>query len=175
MSEICVTRLVREDDLPMILSWRNHPNVRRYMLTQHEIGLVEHMRWFEKARIDHSRCLLLVQDQERAIGYVQFAQVCVGGIADWGFYADPEAPKGSGRKIGTAGLTHAFKELHLHKVNGQAFDFNQASIALHTHLGFKQEGRLREQQRVDDGYYDLMLFGLLAQEWAPSPELRHTP
>jgi len=170
MSEGCTGRLLHEDDLPTILRWRNHPNVRRYMLTQHEISLAEHTRWFEKARSDRNRCLLLVQDHKRPIGYVQFAQVCVGGVADWGFYADPEAPKGSGTKIGTAGLRHAFEQLHLHKVNGQAFDFNEASIALHRRLGFRHEGRLREQQRVDHGYHDLMLFGLLAREWAPPLE-----
>lgn len=167
MSELCSTRALRHDDLPMILSWRNHPNVRQFMLTQHEIGSAEHQQWFEKAGNDCNRCLLVVEESERAIGYVQFARVSSGGIADWGFYANPSASKGSGRKIGTAALTYAFKELHLHKVCGQALDYNHASIALHTRLGFKQEGLLREQHRGANQYQGLVLFGLLACEWAP--------
>lgn len=34
-------------DLERVLAWRNHPDVRRYMYTQHEITLDEHQRWYE--------------------------------------------------------------------------------------------------------------------------------
>ena len=34
----CRLRRLTEDDVPMILPWRNHPDVRRFMYTQHEIS-----------------------------------------------------------------------------------------------------------------------------------------
>jgi UDP-4-amino-4,6-dideoxy-N-acetyl-beta-L-altrosamine N-acetyltransferase len=167
MLETCHIRAVTEDDLPMLLAWRNHTDVRRFMFTQHEIGLAEHRHWFAKNSQHASRRLLIVEDAQQAIGFVQFSQVTVGGIADWGFYARPESPKGTGRTLGVMALTHAFSHLKLHKVCGQAIADNKASIAFHQRLGFTLEGVLREQQRTDGAYHDLHCFGLLAREWKP--------
>lgn len=167
MFDACLIRVVAEDDLPMVLAWRNHPDVRRFMFTQHEIGLEEHHNWFAKASLDSSRCLLIVEEAKQAIGYVQFSQVSDGGIADWGFYARPNAPRGTGRKLGTMALNHAFGPLKLHKVCGQAVGSNQASIAFHQRLGFVLEGVLRDQRRIEGAYHSLHCFGLLAREWQP--------
>lgn len=154
-----------EDDLPMVLTWRNHPEVSRYMLTQHEISLAEHTQWFMRAVQDNTRRLLIVQEQGNPIGYVQFSNVKPGGVADWGLYARPEASKGTGSKLGASALDHAFGQLKLNKVCGQAIDTNQASIRFHERLGFKREGVLRDQKRMNEQYQTLICFGLLAHEW----------
>lgn len=167
MLEACHIRAVTDDDLPMVLTWRNHPEVRRFMFTQHEIGLDEHRNWFAKASLDASRRLLIVEEANQALGYVQFSQVAEGDIADWGFYARPDAPKGTGRKLGVTALNHAFGYLRLHKVCGQTIAGNMASIAFHQRLGFTLEGVLRDQKRIDGAYHNLHCFGLLASEWQP--------
>lgn len=174
MFEDCDIRAVTEDDLPMVLAWRNHPDVRRFMFTQHKIGLGEHRNWFAKASLDTSRRLLIVEEVKQAIGYVQFSQVADGGIANWGFYARPDAPKGAGRKLGMMALSHAFGTLKLHKVCGQAIADNQVSIAFHQRMGFSLEGVLRDQQRIGAGYYSLHCFGLLASEWQPEKLIKES-
>lgn len=170
MTETPRVRPAGESDLPMLLAWRNHPGVRLFMLTQHEIAMEEHSAWFAKASQDPTRRLLIVEEANQSLGYVQFANVATGAISDWGFYARPDPPKGSGRKIGTAALNHAFDVLQLHKVCGQAIASNEASIALHTKLGFVQEGVLRDQQRIEDAYHSLFCFGLLNHEWRAGKE-----
>lgn len=165
MLKACTVQAVTESDLPMVLAWRNHPAIRSYMLTQHEISLQEHRKWFERVQHDKTRQQLIVRDGADPIGFVQFNPVAQGGIADWGFYARPDAPKGSGSKLGHAALEYAFKDLGLHKVCGQAIEINAASIAFHQKLGFVEEGRLREQQRIGEKYHTLFCFGLLAKDW----------
>lgn len=165
MPENCQIRSMAEDDLPMVLAWRNHPEVRRFMFTQHEISLAEHTKWFTRVVQDETRRLLIVQEQGSPIGYVQFSNVEPGGVADWGFYACPDAAKGTGRKLGTSALDHAFGQLKLHKVCGQAIVSNQGSIRFHERLGFKREAELRDQKRINDVYHTLICFGLLAHEW----------
>lgn len=168
MSELCTVRPLTIEDLPLVLSWRNHPNVRQYMITQHEITLEEHQNWFARCSQDPTRSLLMVEELDIPIGYVQFSGVSAGGVADWGFYASPNAPKGTGRKIGTAALNHAFNKLQLHKVCGQALAFNNSSIAFHQRIGFSKEGILRDQHRLDGIYHDLICFGLIKNEWHPN-------
>ena len=149
----------------MILAWRNHPVVRDFMLTQHEITLEEHRQWFARVKLDKSRQQLIVMDGTAPLGFVQFNNVSQGGNADWGFYLRPDAKKGSGTKLGQAALMHGFKVIGLHKVCGQAIKSNAASIAFHQKLGFREEGRLREQRRIGDCYHTLICFGLKANEW----------
>jgi UDP-4-amino-4,6-dideoxy-N-acetyl-beta-L-altrosamine N-acetyltransferase len=165
MIENCQVRGMTEGDLPMVLAWRNHPEVRRYMFTQHEISLFEHTQWFEQAVQDNTRRLLIVQEHGSPIGYVQFTNVEHGGVADWGFYARPDVAKGMGRKLGTCALEHAFGHFKLHKVCGQAMESNQASIRFHERLGFKREAELRDQKRMGDQYRTIIAFGLLSHEW----------
>jgi UDP-4-amino-4,6-dideoxy-N-acetyl-beta-L-altrosamine N-acetyltransferase len=154
-----------KDDLPMLLAWRNHPDVRRHMFTQHEISLAEHHHWFSKINNDPSYCLLIVEEAAEAIGYVQFSNVGVGAVANWGFYVRPDGPKGAGRKLGVIAINYAFGALRVHKVCGQAIESNQASIGFHKRLGFHLEGILREQQWIEGVHHSLYCFGMLSSEW----------
>jgi UDP-4-amino-4,6-dideoxy-N-acetyl-beta-L-altrosamine N-acetyltransferase len=165
MDENCEVRGMLEDDLPMVLAWRNHPQVRRFMLTQHEISLAEHCQWFQRAVQDSKRRLLIVQEHGNPIGYVQFSSVEPGGISDWGFYVRPDAEKGMGRKLGDTALHHAFSHLKLHKVCGQTMASNHPSIRFHERLGFKREAEIRDQKRLNDQHHNLICFGLLHADW----------
>lgn len=155
-------------DLERVLAWRNHPDVRQYMYTQHEIGLDEHTRWFERASQDPRKHLLIFELDQVPLGFVNFSLTSTPGVADWGFYAAPEAPKGSGRHMGHAALSYAFGQIALHKVCGQALAYNDRSIRFHLTQGFRQEGILRDQHFDGRSYHDVVCFGLLTSEW-PAP------
>lgn len=152
-------------DLGRVLAWRNHPDVRRYMYTQHVIALDEHQRWFERTLPDPKKHLLVFEVNHQPLGFVNFNEVGNGGIADWGFYVAPDAPKGSGRQLGCAALSHAFTQLKFHKVCGQALAYNERSIQFHQSLGFQQEGTLRDQHFDGERYHYVIGFGLLSHEW----------
>jgi UDP-4-amino-4,6-dideoxy-N-acetyl-beta-L-altrosamine N-acetyltransferase len=156
-------------DLECVLSWRNHPDMRRHMYTQHEITLDEHQRWFERSLQDLRKQLLIFESGNQPLGFVNFSELANGSIADWGFYAAPQAPKGSGRQLGRAALEHAFTQLKLHKVCGQALAYNVGSIRLHQSMGFQQEGILRDQHFDGERYHHVICFGLLSHEWQPNP------
>jgi UDP-4-amino-4,6-dideoxy-N-acetyl-beta-L-altrosamine N-acetyltransferase len=168
----CIARPLAQEDLPMLLSWRNHLGVRQHMLTQHEITPEEHQHWFDRASQDARRRLYVVEESGVAIGFVHFSGVEPAGVAEWGFYAAPGAPKGSGKKTCATALNTVFGNLMLHKVCGQALEPNIASAGLHRVLGFRQEGRLREHSRMDSGYQDLLCFGLLKREWMAATTAR---
>jgi UDP-4-amino-4,6-dideoxy-N-acetyl-beta-L-altrosamine N-acetyltransferase len=173
MIELAATEsLVRpmiHTDLAQVLTWRNHPEVRRYMCTQQEITMDEHQRWFERTLQDPRKRLLIFELSNEPLGFVNITEMEVGGIADWGFYAAPDAPKGSGRRLGRAALDHAFISLKLHKICGRALAYNERSIHFHKSLGFQQEGTLRDQHFDGERYHHVICFGLLGHEWQPNP------
>lgn len=158
-------RKLRFDDLECLLSWRNDPMIRNGMLKQHEISLEEHRDWFANASRDPRRHLLIFENRGVATGFVQFFDPAGHGVADWGFYAAPRAPKGTGRMLGATALDFAFDDIGLHKVCGQVLDSNQASIGLHRAIGFEQEGVLHDHWRIDEKYHHLICFGLRRLNW----------
>lgn len=158
-------RPMTADDLALVLLWRNHPDVRRYMYTQHEITLTEHQSWFEQASENPHKHLLIFEADSSPLGFVQMTQLGGGPVAEWGFYASPDAPKGTGRRMGQAVLRYAFEQIGLHKLCGQALAYNEPSIRFHRALGFQQEGLLRDQHYDGQRFHHVLCFGLLNSEW----------
>jgi UDP-4-amino-4,6-dideoxy-N-acetyl-beta-L-altrosamine N-acetyltransferase len=160
----CV-RPMTETDLGIVLAWRNHEGIRQYMFNAKTVTEEEHRRWFERAAADPGRALLVFEREGQPAGFAHFSSGPHPRVADWGFYAAPGAPKGTGRALGHAALRHAFDELALHKVCGLVMGSNTRSVNLHLGLGFAQEGLLREHHFDGSGYQDVLCFGLLSREW----------
>lgn len=163
-------RPMTERDLELVLQWRNHLEVRRYMYTTHEIRLEEHRKWFMNASNNLGIELLIYEQDGKAQGFVNITRTRCPKVADWGFYLAPNAPKGSGRELGKQALNFAFAQLTLHKVCGQAVGSNERSIAFHKRLGFIEEGRLREQHFDGNQFHDVVCFGLMHREWQAQAE-----
>lgn len=62
-------------------------------------------------------------------------------------------------------LRYAFGELGLHRVQICCAQDNRRSQGIPERLGFVREGILRGAERIGDTYADLVVFGLLAEEW----------
>jgi ribosomal-protein-serine acetyltransferase len=63
-------------------------------------------------------------------------------------------------------IDHAFGELGLHRISLHAGVENRRSRAVAERLGFREEGVIRDGDRVGGGrYVDLVAYGLLEDEW----------
>ena len=164
-TESLTLRAMHADDLEQVRSWRNHPQVRRHMLTQHEISVEEHVQWFNKVKQEPQRHVVLVHEGEQALGLAHFAPVNPHGVVDWGFYLTPQASKGSGSKLARMALDFAFKQQGWHKVCGQVISSNAASRRFHLKLGFTLEGVLRQQAFICNEWLSVWCYGLLASDW----------
>jgi RimJ/RimL family protein N-acetyltransferase len=60
---------------------------------------------------------------------------------------------------------YMFGELRLHKVQGWVYAFNKRSISLHQKFGMVLEGTIREGQFTDGRFWDVLIFGMTAEEF----------
>lgn len=157
-------RQLDEKDLELIRAWRNHPDIRRVMYTQHEISSQEHVSWFKAASTNSSRHLLIFEIDAQPLGFVNILELENSNVANWGFYTSPIAPKGTGRKIGKAAISYAFDTRKLRKLCGQVLASNERSIRLHTNLGFQCEDILRQHHFDGHKYHDVICFCLEASQ-----------
>jgi RimJ/RimL family protein N-acetyltransferase len=59
----------------------------------------------------------------------------------------------------------AFKDLSLHRVTLNVFDFNTAAIRCYQKVGFREEGVRREAFKVGDEYWSLRVMSILEDEY----------
>ena len=71
-------------------------------------------------------------------------------------------------------VEHAFAELGLIRVQIRCAVENRRSRSIPEKPGFKLEGCLRSAERLPDRYVDLVVYGMLASEWAAHRETRAT-
>lgn len=161
-------RFMHEHDLEVVLDWRNHDKIRKFMLTQDEISPDSHRNWFDKSSKDPSRRLMIFESTFGPVGFMNIKIDESNNSAEWGFYVAPDAPKGTGTRLGEVTISYAFDYLGVNKICGQVLDYNKASLRFHEKLGFQKEGVLRDQARINDKYYALVCFGLLKREWLQS-------
>lgn len=119
------------------------------------------------ARAERDWPWLVAAEEEEGglIGFATYAQFRPGaGYAhamEHTIILDPDAGgKGAGRALIEALVAHA-RERGVHVLVGCVSAENEAGIAFHARLGFREAGRIREAGRKFDRWMDLVLFELV--------------
>jgi RimJ/RimL family protein N-acetyltransferase len=81
----------------------------------------------------------------------------IGCSADWG--------KGYGTEALRLALRFAFDELNLNRVWLTVIGYNTRAVRAYEKVGFRHEGVLRQAGLRDGKRYDLLVMGLLREEW----------
>jgi RimJ/RimL family protein N-acetyltransferase len=85
---------------------------------------------------------------------------------DMGYWLIPEVHgEGYGTEAVGAALDTFFRTTAEPSVGAGAFAFNDASRGLLESLGFQEEGRRRKSHFVDGEYRDMVVYGILREEW----------
>jgi RimJ/RimL family protein N-acetyltransferase len=88
------------------------------------------------------------------------------GVFSFGVAIDaPHRSKGYAKDAVAILLRYGFQERRFQKCNSATVHTNSASIALHTSLGFTEEGRVRRRWFYNGQYHDDVLFGMTAEEF----------
>ena len=89
-----------------------------------------------------------------------------GGAAFMGYWISEECQgQGIVTRAARVLLEHAFKNLELRRVEIRCAPGNLRSHGIPSRLGFRQEGTLREAERLYDRYEDSIVYGMLRTDW----------
>lgn len=139
-------------DRDVVLSWRNHPQVRRASLTTHEITPEEHRAWWAAVADDPLRHVLIFEWRDRPVGVVMYdaRRAAERGVV-WGFYLDVDGLTGAGEllpawlELERAAVDFAFDDLGADRLGGETLAWNTPVLQLHRRFGFTvTERHLRE-------------------------------
>ena len=89
--------------------------------------------------------------------------------ADIGYELSPDYwGQGFATEAAGAMVEFGFRDLGLHRISSWCIAGNTASARVLERLGFRQEGRLRQNEYFNGRWWDTLLYALLADEWKPA-------
>lgn len=155
-------------DQERLRTWRNQPDIARYMHTDHTIGPEEHARWFSRVLTDPDVLYRMIELDGAPVGLVYITPIDRRNRrCSWAFYL--ASPSVRGRGVGSFVeywvLNEVFEVLGLERLCCEVLGFNQPVIDMHRSFGFTEEGRLRRHVLKADGFHDVVLLGMLRDEW----------
>lgn len=162
-------RDVQPEDKDMIRNWRNLPEVRKYMYTDHEISPEEHERWFQGIAGDPTRKYWIIVLDDEDVGLVNLYDIDPRNKrCYWAFYV--ASPSTRGRGVGSfveySTLHYVFDELRFNKLCCEVLTSNQPVIDMHRSFGFVQEGFYRRHICKGGRFVDVVALAMLTEEWA---------
>ena len=169
--ELVRLRAITTADLPMLVGWRNDPEIKGLLGGwSFPASLEAEQEWFAKARQDQStqRLAIEVLEDFRYVGNIGLYDIdwkdrkaeygiLIGDKSAWG--------RGYGLDASNALLSYAFRELNLHRVSLKVLAQHRRAIRLYEKIGFREEGRLREDTFRGGAYQDSLLMAILASEF----------
>ncbi len=83
--------------------------------------------------------------------------ISIGDKSAWG--------KGHGTEATRLLVQHAFDTLNLNRVWLHVYEYNEAALRVYQKVGFRTEGRLRQDVFRDGRYWDTVVMAVLREEW----------
>lgn len=73
--------------------------------------------------------------------------------------------RGIGTEATSLILKYAFEYLNLHKILLEVYEYNKRAIRVYEKLGFRREGVLRKNHYLKGEYHDVIVMGILKEEY----------
>jgi UDP-4-amino-4,6-dideoxy-N-acetyl-beta-L-altrosamine N-acetyltransferase len=121
---------------------RNEANIRKWMYTDHVIGVDEHLAWINRLKDDDSKLVFAVLDEARApLGVISVSAIDrLHKKTDWAYYLTETARGGLGSALEFAFIDFVFSTLGMEKLNCEVIEGNDPVVSLHKKFLFQEEG-----------------------------------
>jgi UDP-4-amino-4,6-dideoxy-N-acetyl-beta-L-altrosamine N-acetyltransferase len=136
-----------------------------YFFFDKEIDREQHLAFVERSR-NSGDLLFIIESNDVPCGMVSIYRIEEAQHrATWGRFAVDSLFSGVGAIVEYMVLQHVFESLQLNRLYCEVLADNTAVMKLHQKFGFQREGTLRKHLVKDGTFRDVVLYGLLADEW----------
>jgi RimJ/RimL family protein N-acetyltransferase len=162
-------RAIEEADAAACYTWISDPEVRVHLAMRSrpntEKESLEYIRSIDQRR--HQMFAIVTRADGVYVGNIDLMDIRLADrAAEVGMVIGRKdyQQKGLGREALRLVCAHAFRTLNLHRVSLRVYATNDRAIKAYTAVGFKPEGRLRDDAFIDGRYVDTIVMGLLRGE-----------
>ncbi|OGO50758.1 MAG: hypothetical protein A2148_03430 [Chloroflexi bacterium RBG_16_68_14] len=164
-------RALEPTDLERAYTWINDREVTYYLAARYPLSRADEERWLKEGPTNGfaSGARLAIETKDGVhIGNMDLHQVnpedrkaslgiMIGEKKYWA--------NGYGTDAIVTLLRFAFGEMNLNRVMLHVFEFNERAIACYKKCGFQEEGRLRQHYYAEGRYWDVLVMGVLRDEF----------
>jgi UDP-4-amino-4,6-dideoxy-N-acetyl-beta-L-altrosamine N-acetyltransferase len=162
-------RPLEVEDASVLQPWFNDPDVTRLLRRSRPITLAEEVEFLQRLRSSETELALgiTVRETDQLIGtlglrgidarnrHAEFG-ISIGEKQFWG--------KGYGTEATGLVMRYAFQSLNLNRLWLHVYEYNPRAIHVYEKLGFRAEGRLRQDTFREGRYWDTIVMGALREE-----------
>ena len=164
------------DDWHDVLAYQSDPRYLRFYpwTDRSEADVRDFVQMFVEQQAARPRrkfqLAITLQNQEHVIGNCGIRRKPENEWeADIGYELAPEHwGRGYATEAALAIVDFGFRDLQLHRVWSRCIADNVSSARVLERVGFRPEGRLRENEYFKGRWWDTLLYGLLRSEWKVS-------
>lgn len=166
-----ILRAVEEKDLPLMVEWRNDPEINYYFYEYEPLSLSMQKLWFENylKNIQTDKIFIIDEKLERkTIGMVSIYHIdWRNKKAEWGrlIILKEFQGRGYGKEIEKEIYKYSFEHLNLNKLSCEVYAFNEKVVKAHEKMGSKIEGLLRQHVYRHGKYQDVYVMSILRDEY----------
>lgn len=171
---------VDPSSLEKFREWRNDSNLRRFFREYRYITKDMQEQWYKTRgnNTDDRHVYFQIMEykdercQEKQDPHARMLIGCCGlhyinwriRSAEFGVFLGESRGGGKGKEALMLLFDYGFKELNLHKVWAEVYDSNNA-VEIYRHIGFKDDGILRDNQFCEGKYINSYMISMLEDEW----------
>lgn len=169
-NEILTLRIMEEDDLELVRSWRFNPDNYDYFYEFTPVSKLKNKQWFESSINKSNEINFIIENNKdkKAIGIIalididhrnrkaEMGRVLIGDNA--------ERSKGFGAKAISVLLNYAFNHLNLNKIYCEVFDANKPALNLYKKIGFEVEGNFSNHIYKNGNYENIIRLAIFKEK-----------
>ena len=172
-------RNISRADIPLLVKWKNDPIIADFVRggpinTTFEIE----NRRYEKGLGEHDAVRLIIETlKNEAVGFISLGDIDKDNMkAEVGMLIGEKKlwHRGLGTDALVTLLRHLFIELGFHRVGLEVFEYNNRAKSVYEKIGFRVEGLQRQGLFRNGRYYDIILMGILQEEFLTQYQLNKT-
>lgn len=166
-------RAIEEEELKILLDWRNNPEYRQYFREYRELNMVQQKEWFFSKAIKDNSTLMFSIIELKTNKIVGACGLCyinwVNGSADLSLYIGENNcyidDDGFAEESCKLLFKYAFNELRLNRIWTEIYIIDKKKIELYKKLKMNIDGTLRESYFYNGQFIDSYIFSILKDEF----------